>query len=389
MACYISTNNNRFYVALEQQFGDVPAITAAHRIAGIQLRARQQTARVERRDKSGSRTFQGLPAGLRRQTNYVLRSYLSGWDRQATEPAQGPLFRSALGGTPLNFAGAEVASVSGTTIAFATGHGLEVGQAVTFGGEMRFVTALPNATSVVLNATFTLDPGVGTQLGTTVTYAPGNGLPTTSIFDYWSPETAVHRIVAGAVVNQVRIRINGDFHEFEFRGPGKDLIDSASFNTGEGALTDFPEEPNIGDFDSNVIPGHLGQVWLGAEQTRFYTLTDAEFTIDNNIDLRDREFGSSIPRCISPGRREVGLSFSLHEDDSAATKALYQAARQRSPISVMFQLGVQPGQMFGIFIPNFIPEVPEFDDSESRLVWRFAEALAQGVVNDEVFIAFG
>lgn len=389
MACYISTNNNRFYVALEPQFGDVPAITAAHRISGIQLRARQQTARVERRDKSGSRTFQGLPAGLRRQTNYILRSYLSGWDRETSEPAQGPLFRSALGGTPLNFTGGTVASVSGTTVTFTAGHGLAVGQAVTFGGELRFVAALPSGTSAVLNAPFTLDPGANAPFGATVTYSPGNGLPTTSIFDYWSPSTAVHRIVSGAVVNQLRVRVNGDFHEFEFRGPSKDLIDSASFASGEGALTDFPEEPNIGLFDSNVIPGHLGQVWIGAEPSRFYTLTDAEFTINNNIDLRDREFGSSIPRCISPGRREVGLSFSLHEDDSAATKALYQAARQRSPISVMFQLGITPGQMFGLYIPNFIPEVPEFDDSESRLEWRFSEALAQGTVNDEVFIAFG
>ena len=227
------------------------------------------------------------------------------------------------------------------------------------------------------------------MLGATVTYPPGNGLPTATIFDYWSPNTAVHRILAGAVVNQVRVRVNGDFHEFEFRGPAKDLIDSASFATGEGSLTAFPAEPNVGTFDSNVIPGHLGQVWLGASPTRFYTLTDAEFTIDNNIDLRDREFGSVIPRCISPGRRDVGLSFSLHEDDSEATKALYQAARQRSPISVMFQLGAMQGQMFAIYLPNFIPEVPEFDDSESRLEWRFAESPAYGAVNDEVFIAFG
>jgi len=389
MACYISTNNNRFYTALETNFGDVPAVTAPNRIAGIQLRARQQTARVERRDKSGSRTFQGLPAGLRRVTNYALRAYLSGWDHQSGEPAQGPLFRSAMGGAPVTFAGAAVASVTGTAVTFSAAHGLALGQAVVFGGEMRFVSAVASPTEVVINAPFTLAVDAGSMLGVTVTYPPGNGLPTASIFDYWSPSTAVHRIVAGAVVNQLRIRINGDFHEFEFRGPAKDLLDSASFNTGEGALTAFPEEPNIGEFDSNVIPGHLGQVWIGSTPTRFYTLTDAEFTINNNIDLRDREFGSTVPRCIAPGRREVGLSFSLHEDDSDATKALYQAARQRSPISVMLQLGVTPGQMFAIYIPNFIPEVPEFDDSDTRVEWRFAEALAQGIVNDEVFVAFG
>ena len=41
MACYISSNNNRFYVALESAYGSVPAITAQNRIPGVKLAARQ------------------------------------------------------------------------------------------------------------------------------------------------------------------------------------------------------------------------------------------------------------------------------------------------------------------------------------------------------------
>ncbi len=73
----------------------------------------------------------------------------------------------------------------------------------------------------------------------------------------------------------------------------------------------------------------------------------------------------------------------------AQTAGLYQAARQRSPIGVMFQLGEQTNQLFGAYMPAMVPEVPEFDDSETRLQWKFQNDRAQGTVNDELYIAFG
>ena len=36
-----------------------------------------------------------------------------------------------------------------------------------------------------------------------------------------------------------------------------------------------------------------------------------------------------------------------------------------------------------------IPEVPEFDDSDTRLKWNFGDSRAQGTADDEIFIAFG
>ena len=53
----------------------------------------------------------------------------------------------------------------------------------------------------------------------------------------------------------------------------------------------------------------------------------------------------------------------LRDDD--ATKALYQAARQQSPISVMFQLGDNDGQLMGVYLKSVVPEVPEFDDGKT------------------------
>jgi hypothetical protein len=92
---------------------------------------------------------------------------------------------------------------------------------------------------------------------------------------------------------------------------------------------------------------------------------------------------------VTAGQREVRLDFSMFEEDDAQTQELYQAARQRSPISVMFQLGEQAGQLLGVYMPAMVPEVPEFDDGETRIEWSFRNSQAQGGVDDELYIAFG
>jgi len=41
MSCYISSNNNRVYVALESNYGQAAAITGANRIPTVKLATRQ------------------------------------------------------------------------------------------------------------------------------------------------------------------------------------------------------------------------------------------------------------------------------------------------------------------------------------------------------------
>ena len=81
-------------------------------------------------------------------------------------------------------------------------------------------------------------------------------------------------------------------------------------------------------------------------------------------------------------------AFDLYSMDDDATKGLYQAARQQSPISVMFQLGESAGQMMAVYLKSVVPEVPEFDDSANRLQWHFRASRAQGTVDDEISVAF-
>jgi len=295
-----------------------------------------------------------------------------------------------MGAAPRFFSGGTAVFVSGVELVFAELHALTAGQAVTAGSELRFVAAVNSPIGVTLNAPFSagvLQPGG--SVGATVTYALANELGSVSILDYWDPVSAVQRALSGAAVDKMRIRVNGDFHEFRFSGPARDLIDSASFEAGQAGLSEYPAEPAQLGFDYTIVPGHIGQVWIGTGPTQFFSLTEAEITLNNNIETRTREFGSDLARCLSAGEREVTVNFSVFERQDAATKELYQAARQRSPLPVMFQLGKQPGQMFGVHMNGVIPEVPEFKDDESRLEWKFTGNRAQGAINDELYIAFG
>jgi hypothetical protein len=185
--------------------------------------------------------------------------------------------------------------------------------------------------------------------------------------------------------------LNGDFHEFRFSGQAQDVVDSSSFSSSAGGaaqLQSFPAEPALSGFDYTIVPGNLGQAWLGTSATQFFTITSASVTLKNGLDTRSKEFGSSVPMAISPGERSVSAAFEFYSRDDASTQSLYQAARQQSPISVMFQMGESQGQLVGVYLQSVIPVVPEFDDSKNRLQWKFRSSRAQGTVDDEIAVAF-
>src|ERR1044071_10379502 len=100
---YISSNANRFYTALESSYGQVAGITAQQRIPAVKLATRQQLEVPDRKDKTGSRTFTGVPPGGRRRTTFDLRTYMTSWTDPAQTPSHGPLFQAGLGGAPRVF----------------------------------------------------------------------------------------------------------------------------------------------------------------------------------------------------------------------------------------------------------------------------------------------
>nr|AEQ20628.1 hypothetical protein [uncultured bacterium CSLF43] len=164
MCKYIGSNNNRFWIGLEAAYGNVAASEQLTRIPAVSLKTKHQRERLQRKDKTGTRTFLGLPAASRYQTSFELNTYMSGWTDTTQPPAHDALFTAAFGPSGLQFAGGVVASASGTQITFATAHGLALGQAISCAGEIRFVTGIVNTTAVQINASFTSGPAALEEL---------------------------------------------------------------------------------------------------------------------------------------------------------------------------------------------------------------------------------
>jgi hypothetical protein len=316
-----------------------------------------------------------------------LSANLISWD-DVTAPCYGPLVQAAMGGVPELVQGLAVATVTGNGIQTQAPHNLSVGSAISSGGEIRFVTVVEDSATIALNVPFSIAPQAGAVLGTTIGYPLANTLPSVSLYDYWDPANAVSRLIAGAGVDKFQIDVNGDLHSLYFSGPAADILDSSSGVFGVSGISSFPNEPALSTFDYAIVPGELGQVWLGSPLNQVFTLTQAAIEIRNNLLARNQEFGSAYPRAIVPGPREVVANFTLFAQADLNTEGLYTAAKTRSRVCALLQLGTQPGQMMAIYLPGMVPELPLFDDSERYLLWEFKNNVAQGVSNDEAYLAF-
>jgi hypothetical protein len=259
---------------------------------------------------------------------------------------------------------------------------------VSNGAEIRFVTAVIDLSTVSVNVAFSTAPAVGTVLATTIGYKLATQVSSVSLYDYWDPANGVSRLITGAGVSKFQIDVKGDVHELFFSGPAADVLDSCSGAFGVSGVTVFPAEPALSTFDYSIVPGQLGEVWLGSPLNQVFTLTEAAIEINNALLVRNREFGSSYPLAIVAGPREVVSNFTLFAQADVGTQSLYAAAKMRTPVSALLQLGKQQGEMMALYLPAVVPELPLYDDSEPYLLWEFRNSLAQGVADDEIYVAF-
>jgi hypothetical protein len=387
MANYIWSDANRFYVATETVYGIPAPVAASNRLATVHMQCHQSVQNTGRRDKTGSRTYPGSSATATHFSSFEVSAKLISWD-DVTAPCYGPLVQAAMGSPPELVQGLVVAAASGGQIQTQAPHNLSAGSAISSAGEIRFVTAVLDLSTVAINVPFSTAPGVGAVLSTTCGYKLATQLPSLSLYDYWDPASAVSRLITGAGVDKFQIDVKGDVHELYFSGPAADVLDSCSGAFGVSEIIALPAEPPLSTFVYSIVPGQLGQVWLGSPLNQVFTLTEAAVEIRNNLLVRNQEFGSAYPRAIVPGPREVMSNFTLFAQADVDSQNLYAAAKARTPISALLQLGQQQAQSMAVYLPNMVPELPLFSDSEPYLLWAFRNNLAQGVSNDEAYIAF-
>src|SRR5436305_15348055 len=109
MPSYILSNANRFYVALEQAYGQVAAISKDSRFQALRLQAHQILEQTKRLDKTGTRSFFGRSATPRRRTAYELSTIITSWS-SLENFSLGAFFQAGLGAIPTVSQSATVAA---------------------------------------------------------------------------------------------------------------------------------------------------------------------------------------------------------------------------------------------------------------------------------------
>lgn len=390
MSCHIASYANRSYAALESELGAVAAITSSHRLPLSKLDIRVVREASQRLDKSGGRTFVGVPQNGREHTRIQFSSYLTGWDSMSGVPELDAAVQAVMGGEVQTNSPNTITGVSnGLTVTLSAPHGLGVGQALSAGSEIRFVDSVVDDHTVVVNCPMPAGVALGTAVGRCVTYRLGSQLKSLTILDYWDPSTAIQRCVAGVSLDQLAVSVNGDFHEMVFSGEGSGYYDSASELPSSSGLQEFPSEPTGEWAAGELIPGSIGRAWIGAGGEACNTLLVGKLAMDNHIDYRRREFGGVRGGCVRAGMRDVRLDLRMRAENSDETRALFSASRLQQAVPVMLQLGESSGRMCAMYFPQVVMDVPVFDDSGPSLEWIIRQARAQGVYNDELIVAFG
>ncbi|MCW5963464.1 MAG: hypothetical protein KIT83_05450 [Bryobacterales bacterium] len=387
MSCFINATNERLYGATEQQYGQARALSGSDRLSFRQLKVSERSRHAERRDKTGSRTRFAPHPEVRTDNRFELDCYFATRDPQTPTDGVANLVEAALGGERLTGNGLTVSevSVNGQTVAFNAAHGLKAGQAVRFQGQLRFVKSVVNTTTITLSAPLGAGVQAGSVTGKTVSMWPGDKPKPLTMGNYWTPAGTLDRVLAGCVVNEMVVVLNSDFHGASFRGTVREVASVTGFAPGSTGLTSFPAEPPNPTQAFQLVPGHVGRLFIGDVE---YYLLDLSLRFLNNADTTNREFGMALAPCYSADLRELSLQFQLYAAQDDAVNQLHMLSRSRVETDLTIQLGNQAGQLVGIHVPRFVPEIPELKDAETRVVMSYPKSLAYGVSNDEISVAF-
>jgi len=387
MSCFINAANERLYGAVESEYGQAATVQSADRLSFRALRLSERIRRAERRDKTGSRTRAAPHPAVRTDNRFELDCYFAGRDPSIATDGVANVVEATLGGDRNISTGLTANDVTGNpqTVSFPSEHGLRAGQAIRFQGDLRFVKTVLNATTIVLSAPFSNGFQAGSSTAQTVTMWPGEKPKSITLNNYWTPSGSIDRVLAGCVVNEMTISLNSDFHGVAFRGNVREVVSVSSFAQGSAGLSGFPLEPGATSQSFQLVPGHVGRLFLGG--TEFFLLS-LSVRLLNNADTATREFGMALSPCYSADVREVTVQFQLYAGEDAAVEQLHTLSRQRQETDLTIQLGNQAGQLVGVYIPRFVPEIPELQDANTRVVMNYPGSIAYGVSNDEISIAF-
>lgn len=393
---YALSRLERIYAQVESSFGQVPNSGGTATVSGsnacrfTKFSADNDVAVITRPDKTGSRSIM-LGVKGRGFGKWSVDMSVAPNGTPGTVPDADPFLQGLIGqagsvksGTATVSAASNASPIAITTSA---AHSFEDNDVVSVSGVGGNTAANGIwAIHVVDSTHFELIGSTGNAAYTTggsisqavVKYSLSDNIPSLSLWSFRQPSTIDQRVSIGSVVQEGTFQLGDDVASMSFNGESMWVLSSNQFADSDtqqkGGLSAFPSEPGSAVTNGNMVAGFTGKIVAGGEIIA--SIRTAQIRIQNgNVTIKDL-FGSYYPTSVEGDERNVGISFSLYEDDTDAFKNLIQASNDKTPLNFTMQIGTQIGSIFVAQVNNVQLLAPSREE-QRRFIANFPESRAK------------
>lgn len=413
MANFSFSRVERAYLQYQPTFGTIPNASATASVGNsnacrfIRMELQNEVALLERPDKTGTRSMEGMTGG-RKMGRWSIEMSLVANGTPGTVPDCDPLLAAIFGQTAAVGSGTQTitSSTDATPIVVTCSgsHGVTSGalEVVTIAGHTTNTNAngvwLAYATSAsVLTLIGSAGNGSGAGASGTVsrvklTYTFVDDITHFTLWSYRTPTTLDQRVGNSCVVTETTFNFNQDIATFQANGDCFWVLRSKDFSNSDvyqkGGLGAFPSEPGAPVTNGSVIPGFTGRfvawqsvatttaaAFAAAAQT-FATIRNATVRVQtNNLLVRDT-FGSYYATLTEGDVRNITLSFNIYDDDSTAVNTIKGWGDNKTPVDFIINQGTVVGNIFVFWLKNVYLAAHVLGDGQLRFDAAYSDSRA-------------
>jgi hypothetical protein len=370
------------------------------------MELQDQTALLERPDKTGTRSMEGMVGG-RRAGKWSLELATVGSGTAGTPPDCDPLLQAVFGQSAA--VGAGTAAISSSTnaspivVSFGGAHGIASGafEVVSFSGHTVSTSAngvflaYANSTSA-LTLCGSTGNGIGGATGTMsrvkLTYTFQDQITQFALWSFRTPSTLDQRVGNNCVVAEASFALNQDVATWSANGDCLWVARSSDFANydiyQEGGLGAFPSEPSTPVTNGVVIPGFTGRfvAWQSVASTSaaafaanaqtFSTIRNVSVRIQTQNLLVMDTFGSYYATTLEGDTRQITISFNIYDDDSTAVNTIKSWGDEKQPVDFVVNLGTNIGNIWVFYMKNVYLANHVLGDGQLRFDAAYADSRA-------------
>lgn len=421
---YSFSRLERAYLQAQPTFGLIPNASGTATVGNsnacrfMKMELQNEVALLERPDKTGTRTMEGMTGG-RRVGRWSIEMSLAGNGTSGVAPDCDPLFQAIFGQTAAVGTGSTTitSSTDATPIVLtASGvHGIA-------SGAFEMVTIANHANNTAANGVWLAYAGsttslsligsVGSGLGagsggtinrTKLTYSFVDDITQFTMWSFRTAATLDQRVGQTCVVTECTFNVNQDVATWQANGDCMWVLRSKDFAVSDvyqrAGLTSFPAEPTVPVTNGALIPGFTGRfvagqslassaspaAYVSAAYT-FPTIRNITIRVQTNNMLVKDTFGSYYATLTEGDVRNITISFNIYDDDSTQVNQLKTYGDYKIPVDFIINEGTVVGNIFTFYLKNVYLASHVLGDGQLRFDAAYSDSRATGTalaVRDE------